>query len=80
MWTAVHGQILTLDNLRLRGRILMNRCCMCHCNEETVDHLLLHCPVALTMGKYVPDLWDPMGHARLCGKLGVLLELLAGKI
>ena len=46
VWTTVHGQILTLDNLMLRGRTLVNRCCMCHCNEETVDHLLLHCPVA----------------------------------
>ena len=46
VWTAVHGQILTLDNLMLKGCILVNRCCMCHRNEETVDHLLLHCPVA----------------------------------
>ena len=30
VWTAVHGQILTLDNLMLKGRILVNRCCMCH--------------------------------------------------
>ena len=53
VWTTVHGQILTLDNLRLRGRILVNRCCMCHCNEETVDHLLLHCPVAHSLWVYM---------------------------
>ena len=35
---------------------------------------------SLIVGIYALDLWDPMGHARLCGKLGVLLELLAGKI
>ena len=46
MWTASHGQILTLDNLMLRGLPLVNRCCMCCCNEEYVNHLLLHCPVA----------------------------------
>ena len=46
MWTAAHGRILTLDNLILRGLPLVNRCCMCCCNKETVDHLLLHCPVA----------------------------------
>ena len=28
MWTAAHGQILTLDNLMLRGRPLENRCCL----------------------------------------------------
>ena len=32
------------------------------------------------MGLYVSNLLDSMGHARLCGKLGVLLELLAVKI
>ena len=46
MWTVVYGQILTLDNLMRRGCILVNWCCMCHRNEETVDYLLLHCPIA----------------------------------
>ena len=32
------------------------------------------------MGLYVSNLLDSMGHARHCGKLGVLLELLAAKI
>ena len=32
------------------------------------------------MSAYASVFWDPMGLARLCGKLGVLLELLAGKI
>ena len=53
VWTAFHGQILTLDNLMLRGRILVNWCCMCHCNEETVNHLLLHCPVAHSLWVYM---------------------------
>ena len=46
LWIAVHGRILTLDNLMLRGHSLANRCCMCYCNEESRDHLLLHCPIA----------------------------------
>ena len=37
MWTAVHGQIITLDNLMLRGRPLVNCCCLCCCNAEFVD-------------------------------------------
>ena len=53
VWITVHGQILTLDNLMLRGCILVNRCCMCHRNEETVDHLLLHCPVAHSLWVYM---------------------------
>ena len=39
MWTAAHGQILTLDNLMLRGLPLANCCCMCCCNAESVNHL-----------------------------------------
>ena len=30
----------------LWGDSLENQCCMCYCNEEYVDHLLLHCAVA----------------------------------
>ena len=46
LWIAVHGRIHTLDNLMLRGLSLANWCCMCCCNEESVDNLLLHCPIA----------------------------------
>ena len=35
MWIAAYSQILTLDNLMLGGRYLVNRCC----NEESMDHL-----------------------------------------
>ena len=35
MWIAAYSQILTLDNLMLGGRHLVNRCC----NEESMDHL-----------------------------------------
>ena len=45
LWTAAHGRILTLDNLMLKGRPLANWCCMCCDDGESVDHLLLHCPV-----------------------------------
>ena len=53
VWTAVHEQILTLDNLTLRGCILVNRCCMCHQNEKIVDHFLLQCPVAHSLWVYM---------------------------
>ena len=55
MWTTVHGQILTLDNLMLRGRLLVNRCCLCCCNAESMDHLLLFCPIAHSLWMYI--LW-----------------------
>ena len=53
MWTAVYGQILTLNNLMRRGCSLVNWCCMCHRNEETVDYLLLHRPVAHSLWVYI---------------------------
>jgi hypothetical protein len=45
-WLVALGKILTLDNLRKRHVIVINRCCMCKRSEEMVDHLLLHCEVA----------------------------------
>jgi hypothetical protein len=45
-WAAALGKILTLDNLKKRHVIVINRCCMCKKNGESVDHLLLHCEVA----------------------------------
>ena len=51
MWTVALERILTIDNLirlrlRLRLHILVNWCCMCCGDTETVDHLLSHCSVA----------------------------------
>jgi hypothetical protein len=40
------GKILTLDNLRKRQVVVINRCFMCKKDGESVDHLLLHCEVA----------------------------------
>ena len=57
MWTTAHGQILTLDNLMLRGRPLANHCCMCCCNAESVDHLLLFCPIAHSLWMYMLQLF-----------------------
>ena len=53
MWTAAHGQILTLDNLMLHGRPLTNRCCLCCCNAESVNHLLLFCSIAHSLWTYM---------------------------
>jgi hypothetical protein len=44
-WTVALGKILTMDNLRKRRAIVIDRCCMCKTNVESVD-LLFHCEVA----------------------------------
>jgi hypothetical protein len=45
-WSATLGKILTLNNLRKRHVIVIDKCCMCKMNGETMDYLLLHCEVA----------------------------------
>ncbi|KAF5464706.1 hypothetical protein F2P56_014761 [Juglans regia] len=51
VWTSALGKILTTDNLRKRGCVVMNWCYLCKKDGESVDHLLLHCEVTKV-------LWD----------------------
>ena len=50
-WEASWGKVLTLDQLKRRGIPLLNMCFLCEENEETIDHLLIHC-------SRVKMLWD----------------------
>jgi hypothetical protein len=50
LWATTLGRILTVDNLRRQGFQLINRCCLCKKDEETINHLLLHC-------QYAADIW-----------------------
>ncbi len=50
-WTAALGKILTAENLRHHGIILVNWCYMCKVVRESIDHLLLHYT-------YAKELWD----------------------
>jgi hypothetical protein len=50
-WTAALGKILTIDNHRKRKVLILDWCCMCKSGGESVNHLLLHCPITR-------DLWD----------------------
>ena len=49
MVSLILGPSITLDNLMLWGLPLANRCWMCCCSVESVDHLLIHCPVAYSL-------------------------------
>uniref|UniRef100_A0A2N9ESY8 PARP catalytic domain-containing protein n=1 Tax=Fagus sylvatica TaxID=28930 RepID=A0A2N9ESY8_FAGSY len=53
VWTATWGRILTCDNLMRRGYTMAGWCCMCCCDGETVDHLLLHCSAAQKLWNFV---------------------------
>jgi hypothetical protein len=71
-WMAARSKIPTIDNIRRRGMIVVNRCWLYESNGESVDHLLLHCEVANA-------LWNVIfSRFGLCWvMLGSVRELLA---
>ena len=53
IWTVAWDRILTCDNLMRRGYTMAGWSCMCRCEGETVDHLLLHCSVVQKLWNFV---------------------------
>jgi len=49
-WAAALGRILTVDNLKRQGFYIVNWCCLCKKDEETFNHLIIHC-------EYTVDIW-----------------------
>ncbi|RVW97276.1 hypothetical protein CK203_025870 [Vitis vinifera] len=56
-WEATWEKILTLDRLQKRGWQLPNRCYLCGCEEENVNHILLHCTVVRVLWEIVLTLF-----------------------
>jgi hypothetical protein len=56
----VLGKILTLDNLCKKNIIVTEWCCMCKHNGKSIDHLLLHCEVAIEVWSMVLQLFGVM--------------------
>ncbi|OVA01323.1 Reverse transcriptase zinc-binding domain [Macleaya cordata] len=52
VWCAARNAIPMSDNLIRRGMVLVNCCYLCNKGEETVHHLLLHCPVTALVWSY----------------------------
>ena len=71
VWTTALGKILTADNLRKSSYFIVDWCCMCRCDGEFVNHLLIHCGVALQLWSFV---------FRSFGVAWVLLEMFDGCI
>ena len=62
-WTAVFGRILTMNNLR-KNIVVTEWCFMCKKSSESIDHLLLHCEVAI-------EVWN-----MVCQQFGVMWVML----
>ena len=52
-WSASLGKILTTNNLRKRRVLVLDWCYMRKSCGESVDHLLLHCPIACELWSLV---------------------------
>ena len=52
-WEATWGKIFTLDRLQKWGWQLPNCCFLCGSDEETVNHILLHCTVVRVLWEIV---------------------------
>ncbi|RVW74224.1 hypothetical protein CK203_055972 [Vitis vinifera] len=44
-WEAAWRKVLTLDRLQRRGWQFPNCCFLCGCEEEMINHILIHCTV-----------------------------------
>ncbi|XP_074278561.1 uncharacterized protein LOC141602153 [Silene latifolia] len=59
---AVHNQLATIDNLKIRGMQFINRCSLCEHAEESHDHLFFRC----SYSRFDPaSVLAWMGHLRL---------------
>ncbi|RVX20614.1 putative ribonuclease H protein [Vitis vinifera] len=70
-WEASWGKVLTQDHLKRRGWSLANRCFLCCDDEETINHILIHCPKAKirSVGRFGGQ--PPFVYFGRCGKLEI---------
>ncbi|XP_026420067.1 uncharacterized protein LOC113316049 [Papaver somniferum] len=82
-WKILRGACATLDKVRSRFKIqVVNKCCLCNRDEETLDHLMWHCDFAVKAWSWIYDIFTMHSHLNLCttykaarGRSGIIKEL-----
>lgn len=57
-WVASLNKILTMDQLKRRNYAIVNGCPFCLQDEETINHVLIHCSYALKVWSSILQLFD----------------------
>ncbi|KAJ8568712.1 hypothetical protein K7X08_030934 [Anisodus acutangulus] len=62
-WIATWGVCLTQEILQRRGFFLANRCYLCEDEQESVEHLFLHCRISRQYRDFFSEyLWYLLGN------------------
>ena len=76
MWIVAWDRILSCDNLRKKGFVLAGWCCMCKADDESMDHLFIHCGAAQLLWSLVFRSFGWFG----CFRIEFWIYYLAGRI
>ena len=57
---ASWGKVLTLDQLKRRGWAIANKCFLCCAEEESINHIIIHCSKARVLWELVFVLFGVM--------------------
>ena len=71
IWRTVFGKIITIDNLRKRNFIVINRYYLCKFDGESIDHLLLHCEIVCSLWHAIFS-WFGLSWVMPCSVAGLL--------
>ena len=63
LWIAALRRISTTDNLRRHRVIVVDWYCMCKRDGETIDRVLMHCPIARVVDHGVFHCLGSVGYA-----------------
>ena len=60
---SLHGKLVTTKCwpwiiFRKRGWVLANRCVLCKCKEESIDHVLIHCVIVRVLWLLLCSLFE----------------------